>query len=62
MTNLDVDALARFLYARKLYIEITDQLLEQGPMKTIIVKDLDQEETLLGNMKNKSQMMTILSY
>lgn len=48
MTNLDVDALARFLYARKLYIQITDQLLEQGPMKTIIVKDLDQAGNVIG--------------
>ncbi|MED2005424.1 P27 family phage terminase small subunit [Brevibacillus laterosporus] len=28
MTNLDVDALARFLYARKMYIKVTDALLE----------------------------------
>ncbi len=28
MTNLDVDALARFLYARKMYIKATDALLE----------------------------------
>ncbi|QDX95777.1 phage terminase small subunit P27 family [Brevibacillus laterosporus] len=28
MTNLDVDALARFLYARKMYIKVTDALLK----------------------------------
>lgn len=28
MSNLDVDALARFIIARKLYIEITQQLVE----------------------------------
>nr|WP_003338053.1 hypothetical protein [Brevibacillus laterosporus] len=28
MINLDVDALARFLYARKMYIKVTDALLQ----------------------------------
>ncbi|MDN8817563.1 phage terminase small subunit P27 family, partial [Staphylococcus aureus] len=48
MTNLDVDALARFLYSRKLYLQVTDQLLEQGPMKTIIVKDKDAQGNVVG--------------
>jgi P27 family predicted phage terminase small subunit len=32
MTNLDVDALARFLLARKMYLEVTDSLLGMKPM------------------------------
>lgn len=38
MTNLDVDALARFLVAKKLYLEITQQLLENP--KLLLEKDL----------------------
>ncbi|MCY8735581.1 phage terminase small subunit P27 family [Bacillus haynesii] len=48
MTNLDVDALARFLYSRKLYLQVTDQLLEQGPMKTIVVRDVDEQGNIVG--------------
>ncbi|WP_429314040.1 phage terminase small subunit P27 family [Paenibacillus mucilaginosus] len=31
MTNLDVDALARFLYARKMYLQLTAELLDTPP-------------------------------
>jgi len=48
MTNLDVDALARFLYSRKLYLQVTDELLEQGPMKTIVVRDVDEQGNIVG--------------
>lgn len=53
MTNLDVDALARFLYSRKLYLQVTDQLLEQGPMKTIVVKDKDAQGNVVGKKKKR---------
>lgn len=33
MTNLDVDALARFLIARNMYIKISNQLLELDPLE-----------------------------
>lgn len=39
MTNLDVDALARFLIAQKLYLEITKKLLD-NPELLISDKDL----------------------
>lgn len=48
MTNLDVDALARFLFARKLYLQVTEQLLERGPMKTVIVRKFDDEGNVIG--------------
>ncbi|QAT36343.1 phage terminase small subunit P27 family [Bacillus subtilis] len=43
MTNLDVDALAR-----KLYLQVTEQLLERGPMKTVIVRKFDDEGNVIG--------------
>ncbi|MCY8243532.1 MULTISPECIES: phage terminase small subunit P27 family [Bacillus] len=48
MTNLDVDALARFLFARKLYLQVTEQLLECGPMKTVIVRKFDDDGNAIG--------------
>ncbi|QKE72666.1 phage terminase small subunit P27 family [Arthrobacter citreus] len=33
MTNLDVDALARFLIARNMYVKISNQLLELDPLE-----------------------------
>jgi P27 family predicted phage terminase small subunit len=39
MTNLDVDALARFLIAKTLYLEVTNKLLEQ-PELMITEKDI----------------------
>ena len=38
MTNLDVDALASFIIARKLYLEATQKLIENPD--TILDKDL----------------------
>jgi len=38
MTNLDIDALARFLVAKKLYLDITKRLLENPDL--ILDKDL----------------------
>jgi P27 family predicted phage terminase small subunit len=40
MTNLDVDALARFLLARKMYLEVTDSLLGMKPM----IEEMKDEE------------------
>ncbi|AOZ89291.1 terminase [Bacillus xiamenensis] len=48
MTNLDVDALARFLFAKKLYLQVTEQLLERGPMKKVIVRNLDKEGNVIS--------------
>ncbi len=33
MTNLDVDALARFLIARNMYVKISNQLMELDPLE-----------------------------
>lgn len=38
MTNLDVDALARFIIARKMYLEVTTKMLE-NPALLMIDKD-----------------------
>jgi len=35
MSNLDVDALARFLQSKKLYLQVTDELMKQSPVITI---------------------------
>ncbi|MGE6628997.1 P27 family predicted phage terminase small subunit [Bacillus altitudinis] len=48
ITNLDVDALARFLFAKKLYLQVTEQLLERGPMKKVIVRNLDKEGNVIS--------------
>ncbi|ETT33283.1 phage terminase small subunit P27 family [Paenibacillus sp. FSL R5-808] len=32
MSNLDVDALCRYLIARKLYLQVTDELLDRNPI------------------------------
>lgn len=37
MTNLDVDALARFLIARKNYLKVSDELLNMEPMGDVFV-------------------------
>ncbi|WP_144472969.1 phage terminase small subunit P27 family [Bacillus pumilus] len=39
MTNLDVDALARFLFARKQYLQITEIIL-----RTPVITDVEDEE------------------
>ena len=36
MSNLDVDALARFLIARKMYVEITNAMLELSPLEEVV--------------------------
>jgi P27 family predicted phage terminase small subunit len=35
MTNLDVDALARFIFARKMYLEVTDALMSIKPTEEV---------------------------
>lgn len=62
MTNLDVDALARFLFARKLYLQVTEQLLERGPMKTVIVRKFDDDGNVIGEEEKVVPKMTILNY
>ena len=42
MTNLDVDALARFLFARKQYLQITEIIL-----RTPVITDVEDED---GNL------------
>ncbi|MFJ6204218.1 phage terminase small subunit P27 family [Bacillus pumilus] len=53
MTNLDVDALARFLFAKKLYLQVTEQLLDQGPMKKVVVRNLDNA----GNVVSEDEKL-----
>lgn len=47
MSNLDVDSLARFLQVRKMYLEVTNELLNQSPVITIEKEIKDEyEETI----------------
>lgn len=32
MSNLDIDALCRYLISRKLYLQVTNELLERSPI------------------------------
>ncbi|MEC2390234.1 terminase [Bacillus thuringiensis serovar shandongiensis] len=47
MSNLDVDALARFLIARKMYLEITSVLLETQPLSEIVDVKKDKEGNII---------------
>lgn len=41
ITNLDVDALARYIVARALYLKVTDQLLSRDPVRQYEIEDAD---------------------
>lgn len=43
MSNLDVDALARFLLAKKMYLQVTNELLKQEPVRLVEQPILDEE-------------------
>jgi P27 family predicted phage terminase small subunit len=44
MSNLDVDALARFLFSKKMYLEVTNEMLDMGPTKLVIDTDTGEEK------------------
>ncbi|KAB2385874.1 phage terminase small subunit P27 family [Bacillus toyonensis] len=48
MSNLDVDALARFLIARKMYVEITNAMLELSPLEEVVDVKKDQEGNIIS--------------
>ncbi|MED1407227.1 phage terminase small subunit P27 family [Bacillus mycoides] len=48
MSNLDVDALARFLIARKMYIEITNALLGVNPLEEMVDVKKDKEGNIIS--------------
>lgn len=48
MSNLDIDALARFLIARKMYIEITNALLEVNPLEEMVDVKKDKEGNIIS--------------
>jgi P27 family predicted phage terminase small subunit len=48
MTNLDVDALARFLLARKMYLQVTDELLSRKPIATIEKEETNENGEVIG--------------
>lgn len=48
MSNLDVDALVRFLIARKMYIEITNALLEVNPLQEMVDVKKDKEGNIIS--------------
>ncbi|MGG1483498.1 phage terminase small subunit P27 family [Peribacillus castrilensis] len=47
MTNLDNDALARFLLAQKMYLKVTDQLLARDPIEIIIKTKKDDDGNII---------------
>lgn len=47
MSNLDVDALARYLISRKLYLQVTDELLGRSP---IVQYEKDQDDSVDGEL------------
>jgi P27 family predicted phage terminase small subunit len=49
MTNLDVDSLARFLLARKMYLEVTDNLLGMSSMIEETDEDGEPKGTFITN-------------
>lgn len=56
MSNLDVDALARFLYAKKLYLKVTDDLLEIKPM----IEELDEDGEGTGEYVANAEYTNLL--
>ncbi len=48
MTNLDVDALARFLFARKMYLDVTDSLMNLPTVLEIEYFKKDHEGNVIG--------------
>ncbi|WP_141434393.1 phage terminase small subunit P27 family [Bacillus sp. 03113] len=43
MTNLDIDALARFLLAKKMYLEVTESLMKISPTEEVEYVKKDKE-------------------
>ncbi|RFB28253.1 phage terminase small subunit P27 family [Brevibacillus sp. VP] len=48
MSNLDVDALARFLISRKMYLQVTEEILARSPVKTFMEPVKDDEGKIIG--------------
>lgn len=53
MTNLDVDTLARFLFAKKLYLEVTDQMLKMPSTEMVPYSKKDKD----GDIIEEGEMM-----
>lgn len=47
MTNLDIDALARFLFARKMYLEVTESLMNLLPTEEVEYIKKDREGNII---------------
>lgn len=47
MTNLDVDALARFLLAKKMYLEVTESLINMIPTEEVEYVKKDKEGNIV---------------
>ncbi|GED53528.1 phage terminase small subunit P27 family [Brevibacillus borstelensis] len=48
MSNLDVDALARFLMSQKMYLQVSEELLKRQPVRTVLETIKDEEGKVLG--------------
>ena len=56
ITNLDIDALARFIIAKKMYLELTKQILEK-PELMIVDKDI---VTTQDNYLNNAEHLPVI--
>lgn len=62
MSNLDVDALCRYLIARKLYLQVTDALIERSPVAQNEVVEEDKiDGELIRNITIKESASGIYS-
>ena len=48
ISNLDVDALARYLQSREMYLKVTDELMKRSPVKEILETIHDDDGKVLG--------------
>jgi P27 family predicted phage terminase small subunit len=48
MSNLDIDALARFLLAKKMYLQVTEKLLDTEPTLTAYKVEKDDEGNIIS--------------
>lgn len=54
MTNLDIDALARFIIARKMYLDVTDKLLSMRPLDAEYMDLLQAQDKLFKQCRQSA--------
>lgn len=58
MSNLDIDALCRYLISRKLYLQVTNALLERSP---IVQYEKTENDSIDGELIPGTQMVEVFS-